>query len=139
MLWPATQRLNRLHCIAVKSAKRCFAVEFPFKPRCYLASRPGLSPQFEHVLLLLVVGQGFTGGAVELHGILPVVRDTVAVGLGVLVGGQLPGFQNAVQVVPGPEWVEEGHRLFRTFCTMLGKDSRKGVAVSSIFGTQKHL
>lgn len=63
----------------------------------------GRSPQFEDVLLLLVAGEDLPAGVGQAQGLLAVVGRAVAQTLGVLVGRELTRFQDAVQVVPGPE------------------------------------
>lgn len=61
------------------------------------------SPQFEDVLLLLVVGEELPAGVGEVQGLLAVIGGAVAEALGVLVGRELTRFQDAVEVVPRPE------------------------------------
>lgn len=61
------------------------------------------SPQFEDVLLLLVVNSDFAGGVLQADRDLIVVRDALPGVLVVFVEAHLLVVNNAVHVMPGPE------------------------------------
>ena len=80
------------------------------------------SPQFEDMLLLLVVGSDLTDGMPQGQRLFPVVGHPQRQVLGVLIEGQLAIPEHTVQVVPGPATEQTGRSpavLTQRLCTQL--------------------